>query len=102
MSRLEKLRQLLDCDPDDVELRYMLAMELKSTGDYAGALQQFDRCIELNPLYAPAYFHKGNTLLTADRLDEAKAVLQLGVRKATEGGDAHAADEMSELLDSLK
>jgi tetratricopeptide (TPR) repeat protein len=102
MSRIEKLQQMLKTHPDDVELRYMLAMELKSAGESDSALEEFDRCIQLNPLYAPAYFHKGNTLLELNQLDQARSVLRLGIEKATEGGDTHAASEMGDVLESLQ
>ncbi len=102
MSRLDKLHQLLDADPQDIEVHYMLAMEYKGTGDLDQALAKFDDCLQLDPHYAPAYFQKGSVHLTAGRIAEAKNTLSEGIAAARKAGDQHAAQEMQGLLDGLE
>lgn len=102
MSRIEKIKTMLSRRPDDVELRYMLAMEHRAAREYDSAVAGFDDCIRLKPQYAPAYFQKASTLLAAGRMDEARRALNLGIDQARAAGDAHAAEEMAHLLETIE
>lgn len=101
MPRIEQLEKLLAAEPSDVFLNFALALELAKLGRTADALAQFDKLIQLNPNYPPAYFQKGRTLLDAGDHDAARRALQLGVERARAVGDQHAADEMSDLLAAM-
>lgn len=101
MSRVEQLHKLLAAEPDDAEVYYMLAMEYKSTGQFEQALAKFDDCIRLNPSYAPAYFQKGNTCAAAGQVEQARRALALGIDKARQAGDLHAAEEMQAAMNAL-
>ncbi|MBI4718900.1 MAG: tetratricopeptide repeat protein [Planctomycetes bacterium] len=100
MVRREKLEALLQSSPDDPFLHFGLAMELAKEGDVASALARFDRVIELDHGYAPAFYHKGSVLIASGRFDEARAVLRAGVQAARAAGNAHAESEMQALLDT--
>lgn len=100
-SRLEQLQKLLAAEPDDVFLNFGLAMEFFKTGQHAEALAQFDRVIALDPDYVAAHFQKGNSLVAMGRSDEARRVLTDGIAVARRIGNAHAAGEMADLLESL-
>jgi Flp pilus assembly protein TadD len=101
MTRKQQLQAMLAEDPHDHELRYMLAMEHVSEGDNEGALRWFRELFESAPDYVPAYHMAGRTLERLGRLEEAGDVLRRGIPVAEKRGDAHAAAEMQELLDSL-
>jgi len=101
MSRLEQLQKLLAAEPQDVFVNFALAMELFKAGRHEEALAQFGKVSELDPDYVPAYFQKGNSLMTLGRREEAKAVLRQGVEAARRTGNSHAASEMTELLDAM-
>ena len=101
MSRSEKLRQLLEKEPDDAFLNYGLAMELVKEERIDEALERFDRVIQLDPCDTAAHFHKGNTLIGLQRFDEAQSVLEAGLAAARNNGNAHAESEIQELLDSI-
>ncbi|GMU21330.1 MAG: hypothetical protein AMXMBFR13_14230 [Phycisphaerae bacterium] len=101
MSRLEQIQKLLAAEPQDVFLNFGLAMEYFKLGRHEEALAQFDHLIGIDPAYVPAYFQKGNSLVTLGRTEEARAVLQQGIQVATANGNAHAAGEMTDLLSSL-
>ncbi len=101
MSRREKLEQMLERQPDDPFLHYGLAMEHVKEGDVGAALDRFDRTLSMDADYVAAYFHKGNTLVGAGRIDEAKATLRAGIEAARRKNDTHAEGEMQGLLDSL-
>jgi len=76
-------------------------MEHVKEGDVGTALDRFDRALSLDADYVAAYFHKGNTLVGAGRIDEAKATLLAGIEAARRKKDSHAEGEMQGLLDSL-
>jgi tetratricopeptide (TPR) repeat protein len=100
MPSAEKIRAMLEREPNDVFLNFGLAMEL-SKNDLDAALAQFDHVIQIDPDYCGAYFHKGKTLIAAGRDDEGRQELRRGIETANRIGDAHAAGEMTELLESL-
>ena len=101
MLTIDKIQDLLREEPDDVFLNYSLAMLQKKEGLDKEALVSFDRCIELDPDYIAAWFHKGMFLAGLGEVDEAKIVLGAGIARARECGDEHALGEMSEFLATL-
>ena len=101
MSREEKIRALLAAEPEDGFLNFSLAMELQKHEKWDECLAQFDRLIEVDPNYVGAYFHKGKTLASINRIDEAKVALKRGIVTAAEVGDLHAKGEMEEFLAGL-
>ncbi len=101
MSRLEKIRQMLQAEPRDVFLRYALAMELDSGGQFDESLTAYRDLMQDQPPHVPSFFRAGQLLVRMGRTDQAQAILQQGVRHALSQGDAHAAAEMNELLASV-
>ena len=100
-GRREKIEALLADDPADEFLRYSLAMELDKEGQHERSLAQFDRLVEGEQPYVPAYFMAAQQLARLGRVDEARGKLRVGIEAARAAGDAHAAGEMSEFLASL-
>lgn len=100
-NRREKLEQMLAESPDDVTLRYMLAMEFASEGDHQESLRRLDELARLDPPYVPAFFMAAQQLAELDRPSEARANLRTGIDEARRQGDTHAAAEMSEFLAAL-
>ena len=101
-SRREQIEAMLVDEPNDPELRYMLAMDHVSAGDDAGAVRCFQELIAVAPKYPPAYHQGGRALQRLNRIAEARAMLQAGIPMAQQQGDHHAAGEMSELMQSLE
>ena len=101
MSRLEQLEKLLVAEPRDVFVNFALAMEYFKAGRHEEALVQFGRVNEIDPDYVPAYFQKGNSLVSLGRQQEAKAVFEKGIEVARRVGNNHAADEMADVLKLL-
>jgi hypothetical protein len=101
-SRKEQIEEMLAADPNDVELRYMLAMEHASAGDDEGAARCFAELIERAADYPPGYHQGARTLVRLNRVSEACALLERGIPAALRQGNQHAAGEMQELLDSLR
>jgi thioredoxin-like negative regulator of GroEL len=101
MSRREKIEAMLADDPGDTFLRYSLAMELDKEGSHDDSLAKFAELSRDDPPYVPAFFMAAQQLARLQRADEAREILQSGIRAAVEQGDDHAAREMSEFLASL-
>ena len=101
-SRLEQITAMLQDEPNDPELRYMLAMEHVSAGSDAEAVRCFEELMQRCPDYAPGFHMAARALLRLNRVEETRAVLKRGIAVATRKNDLHAAGEMQELLASLE
>ena len=101
-TRLQQIIDMLDEEPNDPELRYMLAMEYASVGDDEGAVRCFQELLETSPDFPPAYHQGARTLVRLNRISEAREFLQRGIPIARNKGNDHAAGEMQELLESLE
>lgn len=101
-SRKQQIFDMLQNEPNDPELRYMLAMEHASEGDDVGAVRCFEELIAVAPGYAPGYHMGARALVRLNRIEDAKAILTRGIPQALAQGNSHAAGEMQELLDSLE
>jgi Tfp pilus assembly protein PilF len=102
MNRREQIEAMLKDEPNDPELRYMLAMEYVNGNDDAAAAACFDELLRRSPDYPPAYHMAARTLQRLDRIPQARALLQRGIPVAQAHQDAHAAGEMQELLELLE
>ena len=100
-TRREKIEALLRDDPADVFLRYSLALELESAGDWDACLTILEDLGRGTPPYVPALQMAGQFLAARDRIEDARRALREGIEAAREQGNAHAAREMAELLMSL-
>jgi len=101
MSRLEQLHKLRQADPDDADVRYMLAQEHAKLGDADAALAAYDECLALDPDYHYAYFHKARVFETEGQTDEAVATLRAGLERAQAAGATKAVNEIAGYLDEL-
>lgn len=100
-SRREKLEAMLQSDPSDQLLRYMLAMELDKEQQPDAALQQFALLMDAATPYVPAFLMAGQLLTRLGREAEAKGTYQRGIETANQQGNAHASGEMSGFLAML-
>ncbi len=103
MPSLAQLEKLLAAEPDDPFLWYGIAQEhaKAGAGGVAKAVEAYDKCLSLDPLYCYAYFHKARCLSDAGRAAEAVAVVKSGLAAAKQAQDSHAESELSGLLDEL-
>lgn len=100
-TRLDVLKSMVAQNPKDSFSRYGLAMEYRNAGDLEGAVREFRDLIAVNPDYAYAYFHGGQTLEKLGRLEEAGEMYRAGIESATRSGDQHARGEIQGALDLL-
>lgn len=102
MDRTRALEEILAQDPNNVLARYGLAMEYANSGQTDRALEEFRALLSGNPDYPAAYFMSAQTLVKANRLDEARKMLVNGIAAAERIRDSHAASEMQGMLAELE
>lgn len=95
------LTEILSRNPGDAFARYGLAMGYVADGKNDDALHEFATNIERNPDYVPAYQMSAQTLIRLGRMDEARQRLKDGLAAADRTNNAHAASEMSAMLEEL-
>jgi cytochrome c-type biogenesis protein CcmH/NrfG len=101
MDRIAALNDILTQSPNDTFARYGLAMEYSKQGDLDRALAEFSILLKSSPDYTPGYFMAAQTLVRADRVSDAKAMLADGIASARRTGNLHAQSEMEALLTDL-
>jgi predicted Zn-dependent protease len=101
MDRIAMLTEILTQNPSDAFARYGLAMEYSNSGEVERALEEFGKLLSSHPDYTAGYFMAGQTLVKADRIDEAKKMLGDGIASAQRTGNGHALSEMEGLLAEL-
>lgn len=99
--RRAQIESMLQSEPDDLFLRYCLAVEMQADGEAESALAKFDELCRGVPPHVAAYFRRAQLLVELERIEEARGVLREGIEIARTQGDLHAAGEMSELLADL-
>ena len=101
MDRIAALNGILTENPKDAFARYGLAMEYSKQGDFDRALAEFAILIENHPNYTAGYFMAAQTLVQAERTEDAKKMLHDGIASARRSGNPHAQSEMEALLVEL-
>lgn len=100
-TRREKIEAMLADEPDDVFLRYSLALELFKDGELEASLQKLSELTQATPPYVPAFFMSAQQCAQVGRVSDARRLLRTGIEAARDQQDSHAAAEMSEFLASL-
>ena len=101
MDRISTLNEILEQDPNNTFARYGLAIEYGNSGQTERALEEFGKLLSSNPDYAAGYFMAAQTLVKANRAQEAKQMLQGGIAAAKRKGDSHAQSEMQAMLEEI-
>ena len=101
MDRLSLLSEILSQNPNDAFARYGLAMEYSKAGEVERALGEFNQLLSVHPDYTAGYFMAAQTLVRAERVDDAKKMLQEGINSARRTGNLHAQSEMEAMLAEL-
>jgi predicted Zn-dependent protease len=101
MDRVALLNEVLSQNPTDAFARYGLAMEYSKVGEVERALEEFGKLLASHPDYTAGYFMAAQTLAKADRIDEAKKMIENGILSAKKTGNGHAEAEMEAMLAEL-
>jgi len=95
------LTEILTHNPNDAFARYGLAMEYANAAQLESALSEFEKLLAAHPDYTAGYFMAAQTLVKANRVDEAKRMLTDGISSARRTGNNHAQSEMTAMLSEL-
>lgn len=77
------LSRILELEPDNVSVLNEKGVILAGQGDMASALQAFDKCIQIDPIFEMAYRNLYAALVTCGRHAEAVTVAKLAIEKIT-------------------
>jgi predicted Zn-dependent protease len=102
IERLEKLKTMLQRQPNDAFLLYGVAMELKKAGQGPEAIEYLKRVIGADPNYCYAYHQLGQIHESKGDVESAKAAYRQGIEAANRSGDAHAKEEISGALSMIE
>ena len=95
------LNEILSQNPEDAFARYGLAMEYSKVGEVEHAVEEFGKLLSTHPDYTAGYFMAAQTLVSANRVAEAKKMLVDGISSARRTGNTHAQSEMTAMLEEL-
>jgi Tfp pilus assembly protein PilF len=101
-QRIEKLKALLELDPNDNFSSYALALEYAGANEPLPAVSLLEALVVRDQSYIPAYQQLGYLYEKIGRLGDAAAIFRRGMRIAAEQGDHHSQSEMQDALDSLE
>jgi predicted Zn-dependent protease len=101
MDRIAMLSEMVAQDPNNSFARYGLAMEYSNSGQLEQAIEEFRKLLSAKPDYTAGYFMAAQTLVKAERVEEARKMLHDGIATAERKGDAHAQSEMQSMLDEI-
>ncbi len=101
MSRREKIEAMLSETPEDTFLKYALALEWDKENEHEKSLTLFQDLMNAQPAYVPAFFMAGQMLARIDRENDARPIIEQGIKEARQQGNDHAAGEMTQFLEML-
>ncbi|HXH99531.1 MAG TPA: tetratricopeptide repeat protein [Sphingobacteriaceae bacterium] len=93
-SRLTKLHEFLNNEPDDPFLKYALATEYLSLSDTGKALEYFTDLVTNHPEYVGTYYHLGKLYEGLEQKDAAIKIYQTGMQVARAARNNHALSEL--------
>ena len=101
MSRMETLRALLEQEPVNSRIRFMLSMEYLAAGSWSEAVAELKELIRREPAYVAAYMQAGRASEQLGDADGARALYRQGIEAARRAGDAHTRSELEAALEIL-
>lgn len=101
MSRLESVRALVEQDPANSRIRFMLCMEYLGISDWSSALTELRELVRRDPDYVAAYYQAGRASEELGSTGDARDFYQSGIDAARRTGDGHALSELQGALDIL-
>jgi len=93
-TRLAKLLNFLESDPNDPFVLYALATEYNAVNDHEQAFQYYLKLISEHPDYVGTYYHLGKLYEKTGKADLAIETYQKGMQRARNKRDMHAFSEL--------
>ncbi len=99
-TRLAKLLEFLQSDPNDPFVLYALATEYNTANDTEKALEYYLKLTTDHPDYVGTYYHLGKLYEKLQQSEQAIAVYQQGMLVARNKRDMHAFSELQSAYNS--
>ncbi|WP_406826819.1 tetratricopeptide repeat protein [Pedobacter sp. KACC 23697] len=93
-TRLSKLLEFLESDPNDPFILYALATEYNTQNDKEKAYSFYLQLTDKHPDYVGTYYHLGKLLEKDDQKEKAIEIYQKGMQVARNKRDMHAFSEL--------
>jgi tetratricopeptide (TPR) repeat protein len=93
-TRLTKLLEFLESDPDDPFVLYALATEYNTLNDTEKALEYYLKLVTDHPGYVGTYYHLGKLYQKIAQTELALDIYQKGMVAARNKKDMHAFSEL--------
>ena len=94
ISRLDKLLEFYESEPNDEFLKYALATEYLRLNETDKALHYYEDLINNHPNYTGTYYHLGKLYEALGRKDDAINTYQTGMTITKAKRDNHAFSEL--------
>src|ERR1700761_3988775 len=94
LSRLQKLLNFFENEPDDPFLKYALATEYLRLNETDKALTYYEDLVKNHPNYTGTYYHLGKLYEALGRKPEAISTYETGMKITKEQRDNHAFSEL--------
>ena len=101
ISRLEKLLEFLNNEPEDAFLKYALATEYLHLNKTDKALAYYEDLINKHPDYKGTYYHLGKLYEALNRKQDAINTYETGMKITREQRDNHAFSELQTVYNEL-
>ena len=93
-TRLNKLMEFLESDPNDPFIVYALATEYNAQNDYTKALVYYLQLVDKHPDYVGTYYHLGKLYEKQQQSEAAIKTYKDGMAAARRKNDNHAFSEL--------
>lgn len=93
-NRIEEIIQMLQDDPEDLFLLYVLALEYVKIGDDKKSEQSFDRLLTRFPDYLPTYYQAAHFFWEKGSIEKAKTAFCQGIEIAERTRDIKTEQEL--------
>jgi lipopolysaccharide biosynthesis regulator YciM len=100
-TRLQKLRDMIRQQPDDIFLKYALAMEFLGMQETDQAIGLFNDVLQADPDHVAAYYQLGKIFEARGEDNAAISCFEKGLEAAKMKNDQRAIREMKAALDEL-
>jgi tetratricopeptide (TPR) repeat protein len=101
-TRLDKLRELLENQPDDSFMQYAVGFEYESSGDFGQALEWYEKILAQHKEYLPVYYQCGLLYAQLGRFEKAVALLREGIILAKAQGEDKMQRELMAALEQVE
>jgi uncharacterized protein HemY len=102
MTRMERMRKLVEIDPKSEITHFGLGQACYDEGLFAEGAGAMARAIEIKPDYTAAYEILGRCLEKMEKLEEAEAVYQKGIEIGKQKGDHIPTEKMMARLNRVQ